>query len=235
MGIFDNVKKDKTVEEDRAGVTLLESAIYDATIKCAYLEPIGEKRSQKMIVILKVKDKELTDEEVVLNTEGSNTCKKDPNKLLPGFLKMNALVYLASNGQELDSISFEEKDIKIYNRKERAEQVVRRQVATGLIGRPVKVGIQHAKLSRQQQQSGVWVDTDKTYETNVVDKYFDTTGRTHAESVAAKEPEFIHTWKNKFMGKVVDKTSKKAVPWIEPTGTSGSVTTATKSIFDQNK
>lgn len=225
-----NVKN--TVEEDKAGYTLLESGVYDAVIKCMYLQPIGSKQSQKAVVILNIGNKDITDEEVVLNTEGRNTQKKDETKLLPGFLKMNAFSYVTC-GKELQELGFEEKDIKIYNKKERKEEVVRRQVAVELIGKPVKVGLQHAILSRQQEQNGVWVSTDRTYESNIVDKYFSVDGKTHSEMIQNKSPEFIDSWKTRFNKQKVNKTDKQVVPYIEKPESGAVSTTPTKSLFAQ--
>ena len=71
MSIF--VKSANAVEEDKAGRQLLESAVYDAKIVCAYLQPSSNpaSKSQKLIVQLDVNGTTITDEETVLNVNGT--------------------------------------------------------------------------------------------------------------------------------------------------------------------
>lgn len=237
MSIF--VKSANAVEEDKAGRQLLESAVYDAKIVCAYLQPSSNpaSKSQKLIVQLDVNGTTITDEETVLNVNGTNTWKNDPTKLLSGFLKMNAFCYVAS-GVELADIPFEEKDIKINSFQ--GEQLVKRQVAVSLIGKKIKVGLFKATVNRKQNQGGNWVWTTATKDTNMVDKYFSEDGRTHSEMVKGTAAEFIHTWKSKYLGKHVQRLTKEpTVPWIEPTTTgtpaNAAPTAPTTSIFAQMK
>lgn len=227
---IDAFSSNNTVEEDRAGKVLLPSDIYEAKIKLAYLEPIGSEKSKKMCVILDIQDHSVQADETVLNRAGTNKTYKDPNKLLPGFLKINSLCVCAL-GKELKDISFEEKDIKI--KVKGVEEVAKRLVPVELVGKSVCVGIQKAVCSRQQKQGGEYVHTDRTYECNLADKYFSTEGKTHAEIKEGKEAAYCSIWLEKNKGKTFNKVPSNVVPFIEQTGIQASSGQPAKSLFDQ--
>lgn len=226
---IDAFSSNNTVEEDHVGKQFLPSDVYEATVKLAYLEPIGQEKSKKMCVILDVNGQTVQADEIVLNKTGTNKTNKDPNKLLPGFLKINSLCVCAL-GKELKDISFEEKDIKI--KVKGVEEVAKRLVPVELVGKLVGVGIQKAICSRQQKQGGQYVATDRTYETNLADKYFNKEGKTHSEIREGKEAGYMATWLEKNKGKTFNKVPSNAVPWIEQTGVQASTGQPAKSLFD---
>ena len=222
----------EAVEEDRVGKKLLVSGVYQGTIKLAYLESVGSAGSKKLIVLLDVEDTEIKDSEIVLNSSGTNLCK-DGKKLLPGFLKMNAMCVCAT-GAELGKQAFEEKDIEIWENREK--KVAKRMVAVTLLGKQVLVGIQNAICSTSQKQGDTWVNTDKTYTTNLVDKYFGLNGKTHKEIVTNAEPVYIDTWKEKFEGREgINKVPANVKPYIAntPAGNLGGNGKPATSIFSK--
>ena len=217
-------------EEDRAGAKVLESGIYQASIKLAYLENVGQAGSKKLIIQYAIEDEgdivTLRDEEIVLNKEGKNVCK-DGKKLLPGFLKMNAVCVCAS-GADLGKQVFEDKDIEVYKQGEKV--VEKKLVATTLLNKTLLVGVQKGTMSRKQKQGNDWVFTDKTFMGNRIDKAFSSDGKTHKEILNKAEPSFINIWKEKNEGKENNFVPTDVKPWITQTGSPLSGKPA-KSIF----
>lgn len=212
----------------------VESGVYDATIKYAYL-----KKSKGGALGLNLgfeldSGKEYT--ETLYVTSGDSKGNKNfyvnqqgEKRFLPGFVNADAISLFAAQ-KPLGEMDTEPKVVKIYDfelGKEKPEEV---PMITAFIGKQVKLAIkQKLEDKRIKADNGEYVPSGETRTTNEIDKVFHPTNGMTVPEIRAKaeSAEFIESWKKKWDGKVQDtSTAKKA----EQSGSTGKPASAS-SLF----
>ena len=115
--VFASVKKAKnTVEEDFVGGGgVLETDLYEAKIKTAYLGTSSSSKAQSMNLLLDVNGQEVRETVWMSNRNGGVTYTKDKVEYnLPGFNQINSLCLLVA-GKELGDMEVEELTVKLYD------------------------------------------------------------------------------------------------------------------------
>ena len=211
------------------GSYLLESGIYEATIKSAYA---GESSGGALSVsfIFDVNGKEHRETMYVTNKEKDNFYVKNKKKYpLPGFTTVNDICLIAT-GEPLSAQESEPKVIKLYDYNLKAEANKEVPMLTALLGKKVALGIfkQVENKSKKNDQTGKYEPTEETRELNVIDKIFHPEAHlTVAEALAGKtEPVFWDKWIKQNEGKVRDRCTFRG-----PKKSNGSEQPAHKSLF----
>lgn len=197
----------------------LESGVYDAKINLAYLD-----KSQGGATALHITFE--TDQGDVRQTiwmtsgdakgnKNTYTDKEGNEQYLPGFSMANSIALLTV-GKEIADVIEEtgaDKTIKLWDFDAKAELPTEKFVIVGLLNESIKIGIRKQIVDKNQKNAdGNYVPTGETREINELEKVFrDRDGMTVPEILAqADEAVFINTWKERFTGDTVDKSTKKA-------------------------
>ena len=220
----------------------VDSGVYDATIKLVYAGQ-SDKGARFVDVTLGINAngqmRDYNERLYVTNRQGQPYYERDGKKNpLPDYTVANDLALL-STGHDLSAQPFEEKLIKLYDRNAQAEVPTKVMVATGMLGKQVKIGVLKAieAKTKKNETSG---DYDpvfengvlQTRETNTIDKVFHhDTHLTVSEFVRKNagqldKAEFMDQWANKNDGRVVDKTTKITAAAGGKAGTPGQQGTA---------
>lgn len=168
---------------DRLGGSgVLDSGFYTGTVKLAYAIT-ADSGARGVTVVLDLNGREFRETFWVTNKKGENFFqdKKDPNKKqpLPGFVSVDELCLLTT-GFPLEEQTVEDKVVKIYDFEQKKELPTNVPVLIDVIGKTVSAGILKQIVDKQEKDSaGVYRNSGKTREENVVDKFFhDETSRT---------------------------------------------------------
>lgn len=211
--MFGNLNADGLeAEGDRlGGGSLLDTAIYDATVKLAFVGKASASNAQSITVHLDINGIEFRDTFWVTNRNGENFYpdKKDPSKKrpLPGFTMVDDLALLTT-GLPLSELDVEEKVVRLYDytlKKEIPQNVL---VIVDMLGKPVTVAVIKQIVDKQQKDtSGVYQNTGETREENVADKFFHTESRRTVTEVreGMEEAVFYSKWAEKNNGKVINR------------------------------
>lgn len=161
--------------------------------------------------------------------------KQGEKQYLPGFLHANALCLLTT-GKEISALETEQKVIPLYNSDAKAEVPTKVDMLMDLIGKDVVLAVikQTVDKTKKNETTGVYEPTGETREENEVDKIFRARDRmTTAEIRAqAETAAFADTWKQKWAGKVRDKskgataTGTAGLPSAKATGSASKPTTS---------
>lgn len=214
MSFFNDVQQATNVEqvEDYVGGSFapLTTGVYDATIKYAYATEA--KSGAKGIVIgLGIGDREHSETLYITNRNKQTYYTKDgKNYPLVGYELAEALSLLGAN-KKLTDLTTMEKVIDVYNFEQKAKVKTAVEMFTDLVGKDVKVALQHIKEFKKTKQGNEYVDTDETREFNQLSKVFRMKDSKTVNEIRAKkdEAEFITQWADKWNGKLVDKTAGK--------------------------
>lgn len=192
------------------GRALVDTGVYDATIKAAYVQKSQSSASQGIVVVLDVNGIEVSDTFWITNKEGKNTYTvKGSGKqaLLGGYDDMDQFSLLAT-GVPLNEADFEEKMVQVYDFDQQANVNVARPTMVDAIGEKITVGIHRVKENKRTKgDDGEYHNTAETRELNNIVKFFQIdTGLTVDEIKAGREnPDFINRWKERFGNEVIDK------------------------------
>lgn len=139
--------------------------------------------------------------------------EKDGQKTyLPGYNRSNAIALLTTE-KELHALIFEEKVIKLRNATTKTDVPTPVQMATGIIGKQIILGIAKQEVNKQAKGAdGKYVDTAETRFTNEVDKIFYAKDKRTVAELRNKttEAEFYAKWLEANKGKVIDRVKKVA-------------------------
>lgn len=197
----------------------VESGVYDAVIKFAYLKPTVN-GSLGLHTEFELDTGVLMRESFYLtNTSGENFYldKEDPKKkhLLPGYIMADSLALLGAQ-KPIAELNTEERIIKLRDYDLQKDVPTPVQMLVALVDKPVRLGIikvveDKRKKTDQLDSKGkpVYVATGETFVKNAADKVFHLTNNmTVAELRAgATEAAFIEAWKEKWEGKTYDKST----------------------------
>lgn len=234
MSLFSNMNTEgmEQVEDKVGGFSVLESGVYTATVKAAYVLPGSGAMAVNLIFDLAGREYRETIYVTNKNHENFFINKKTGNKVpLPGFTIINDLC-LVTLKKPLAQVEPEEKTFKIFDREANAEIPKAVPTIVEMTGCEVVLGILHTKEDKTTKNAaGEYVPTGEFREQNHIDKVFDAEKKCTVNELAAgkTEPDFLNKWVEKNAGKVRDRTKKMA------TGTAGApqkpATAPTKSLF----
>lgn len=240
--IFANKKgvKGESVEEDYiGGGGILDTDIYEAEIKYAYIGKSNSSSARSLVLSLKVGDLEKQSTIWMTNGQGDVTYK-DKNtgeeKNLPGFNQVNSLCMLIA-GQEVGDMEVEEKILKLYDFESKKEISQTVECFIELHGQKLQVAIQKQIIDKTEKNdnTGDYEPTGETREINEFIKFFPETHQVTISEVAhyvkslggdfddvlsdgeinkaiAQMPEqgdYATKWLERNRGEVYDKSTKK--------------------------
>lgn len=212
---------DSQPETDSLGGMILESAIYDAMIKLAWLE---KKPSGAIFAnfIFDINNREYKENFCVASGDAKGNkvyYEKNGKEFdLPGFTQVFNICAITTN-TSLDTIAkeSEEDQIMVYDFASKADIEVTVPVMKKLIGKRVALGINKIlENKRVPNATGAYVDSPESREINEIHTAFDPTTML---TVIERQNEVIEAafhvkWTNKFAGKFVNKF-KADVPPVE--------------------
>lgn len=209
MSFFSNINTATDIKESGdylGGKTLLNTGVYDATIKLAYAhEAKSGAKAINYIFDIDGKEFETTEYFSSGKDKGFKTYYEDKQGVkhhLAGYITNNDISRLTV-GKEFTELSMEEKIVELYDFETRAKKKTKVNAFTDLHGKTIKLGL-HKEISEYN---------DKVYTKNIINKTFSSKhDKTVAECLAKKETaEFINQWKEKFTSDyVLDKTNGKS-------------------------
>lgn len=230
MSLFANLGTDGLEEsQDRVGggFGAIDAGIITGTIKAFYAGK-SSGGAQNVTIVLDVPGgQEYRETVYVTNKKGENFFlnKQDATKkvALPGFTIANDICLLTTDAPLSDQ-DFEEKVLNIYDYDARKELPKGVQVAMGVVGKTISLGVLKELVNKNEKKGEDYVPTAETREQNVIDKVFHTdTKKTVVELLNGVEnAEFWDKWEAKNKGTVRDKRSIKD-------GQGGTPTTAPKA------
>lgn len=209
---------DIAAEKDSVGGGfVLDSNIYNFTIKLAYLQKAASD-ALSLVVHLTTEDNKEVRQQFWMTSGKEKGCKNyyvDKNgdkQYLPGFNMANSLCLLTV-GKEISQMETETKVVNVYSKEASAEVPTNVEMLTELLGKQVLGGLIKQVVDKTAKDAtGAYQPTGETREENELDKLFrERDGKTTAEILAqAPEAVFIETWKKKWVGQVRDRTTKQA-------------------------
>ena len=213
MGLFDNLKTDSSIEEEKdtlgGGFRTLDTGIYNCTMSLAYID-YSKGGAMSVNMVFKTEEgKELKQTQYITSGKEKG-CKnyyetKDGKKrYLPGFNIVNDICLLTV-GKEISELDPEEKTIPIYNPDLGKEAPTKRNVLMDLKDQEVTLGIIKKKEPKYN-------DPSQVREVNEINKVFRTKDSfTVAEIKSqADAPDFYTKWSERYTSDyVLDKTNGK--------------------------
>lgn len=248
---FGNLKDDnlEAAQDTLGGYAPLPSGIYSGTIKAIYAGK-SDGGAHNVTVLLDLGGRELRETIYISNKKGENWYpnKQSPDKKLPlpGFTIANDLALVAT-GLPLSEQPFEDKILNVYDPEQRKEVPKSVSVMVDAIGKPVSVAVLNVLENKAvKDQSGNYIDTAETRNSNTIDKVFDTDSKmTVAEAREQKTGGiFWAKWSEMNSGKVRDKRTIKdgaagsassGKPVMRPTSSGAGAEAPRKSLFGQPK
>lgn len=197
-------------EEDTLGGGARDSAVYDCTIKSAYLG-VSQGGANSITIVAKDKNSshEFRETLWVTNKKGEPFYEYNGEKrYLPGYNVANAIAGLAA-GYALSDLDTEEKKLMIYDFDEKKEVPTEVECLVDLHGCDIAFGIikEIQDKTKKNDATGEYEPTGETREVNVIDKVFHAeSGMTLAEMKAeSEEAVFLEKWKGKWEGQTRNK------------------------------
>jgi len=222
------------------GSRILPSAIYNLTIKLAYIT-VSSGGAMALNVEVTTQDGKTVNETTYMTSKaGKNTYinkKTGDEAYLPGFLIANSLALLTV-GEEIGDLETEEKVINLYNYDLKKDVPTKVQMFTSLVGTEVIAAIEQQLVDKSaKNEAGVYVATGETREQNEIVKYFRSRDSMTVTEITAQAEEaaFIHIWTEKNAGNIRDKSTKTGVSSGAPAAAGKNVRSAAsggvKSLF----
>ncbi len=169
--------KGEGVEDDfLAGSGTLDTDIYLAIIKTAFIGKALHSDARNVTLLLDIDGKEYRTQIWVSNRNGDVTYEdkktKEP-KNLPGFNQINSLCLLIA-GQEMGAMDVEELTVKLYDFEVKKELPQAVDCFTALHGEEVMVAMQRQTVdkTKKNEATGVYESTGETRDQNEVVKFF---------------------------------------------------------------
>lgn len=177
-----NIFSDKTIAKEKieddylAGSGILESDLYLATIKTAFIGKAAGSDARNVTLLMDINGKEYRQHIWVSNKQGEVTYKDKKNgdmKNLPGFNQVNALCLLVS-GQEMGAMDVEELTVKLYDFEAKKELPQAVDCFTALHGEEVMIAMQRQTVDKtaKNESTGVYETTGEVKDVNEIVKFF---------------------------------------------------------------
>jgi hypothetical protein len=165
------------VEDDfLGGGGALDTDIYTATIKTAYIGKASASDARNVTLLLDVNGREVRQQIWVSNRQGEVTYK-DKNsgelKNLPGFNQINSLCMLVCS-KEMGDMDVEELTVKLYDFDAKKELPQAVDCFTELHGEKVQIALQRQTVDKTalDQNTGKYEPTGETRDINEIVKFF---------------------------------------------------------------
>lgn len=242
--MFDNLTMSNDIQEEKdvlgGGGGVLDSAVYDFTIKMAY-GTVSSGGSKALVLALESDDgRTLRSTLYTTNKKGENFYEKNGQKnYLPGFLLATNLCLLTVK-KEIHQVAFEDKVIPIYDYDQKKELPTKMKVAVELIGQRISAGVLKEVVDKNAKDaSGAYVPTGETREQNEIDKFFRIDDGFTVAEIRGKAPtaEFKAAWATKNTGVTRNKakgaTAGGSALGISKPGTQTAPASSGKSLFDE--
>lgn len=219
--MFENLDKELEgveAQEDRlgGGGYTVNSGVYDASVKMAYITPASQSKAQCMNIVLEVDGKEIRERVWFTNREGKPTYQKDGKKfMLPGYETVNDLC-LVTTGHPFSEQTVAEKVIKVWDPEQKSEVEKAMPVVTSILGLNLLAGVLLVRENKQEKDgSGDYVNIADTRDFNEFDKFFHKDTRKTVPELKrggdiAEEDMFITLWAEKNTGELRDRSKPVA-------------------------
>jgi len=165
------------IEDDfLAGSGILDTDMYLAKIKTAYIGKAASSDARNITLLLEIAGKEYRSQIWVSNRKGEVTYKDKKtgdDKNLPGFNQINSLCLLVA-GQEMGEMTVEELTVKLYDFEAKKELPQAVDCFTALHDEEVMVAMQRQTVDKQakNEATGEYESTGETRDQNEVVKFF---------------------------------------------------------------
>jgi hypothetical protein len=225
-----NLKSDESIagERDSVGGTILDSALYPANVKLAYLT---KSAGGAVGLVLNAKtDAGREIRQTLWMTSGTAKGgmnfyidKDGAKQYLPGFNLANSLSLLTV-GKEIGELDTEVKVVNAYSPEAKAEIPTKVEMLVELLGQDILIGVIKQTVDKTvKNDAGVYVPTGETREENEVDKFFRARDRLTVAEIRAKSEEaaFAAVWEAKHTGNTRNKAKGAAGGATGATGVAG--------------
>ena len=177
--IFSKAKPAKSaeVEDDFiGGGGVLDTDIYPAVIKYAYIGKAANSDARNMTLSLTINGKEVSRQIWMTNRKGDVTYqdkKSGEEKNLPGYNQVNSLCMLLCS-KEVGDMDVEEKILNLYDFDAKKELPQTVECFTELHGLPLQVAIQRVTVdkNKKNESTGEYEPTGETRDENEFIKFF---------------------------------------------------------------
>lgn len=236
--MFNDIKVDSSVQtsgDKLGGSVLLESGVYDFTIKLAY-GTLSKGKATALNLLLETADHiEIKQQLWVTSGEAKGRLpyyidkRTKTKKFLPGYELANDLCMMTIN-KPLNQTVSEDKTIMLYDYSQGKEVPTQVKMLTELIGKKIFGGVIKQVVDKNilDSTTNTYVPSGEIREENEIDKFFHhPTGLTVTEATAkVAEPKFKNDWVKKWAEVTRDKTTKLDVLPGAPAGKSNPTTTS---------
>lgn len=220
MSIFSAVQNANltTKEEDVLGGNFtVPTNVYPAIIKLAYVDKSAKGAINVVFdfaILVNGKERNHKETIYISNAAGSFTYKDKKtgeDKPMPGFVTADTICK-AITGKSITQMTTEKKLVKIYDYTQKAEVPQEKEVLMDLVRGKLELGIQELTVDRtEKSDTGEYVPTGETRDTNEVSKVFTEDGLTLVEKEAgANEAKFKAAWIKQYADKKINKAKGKA-------------------------
>jgi len=252
---------DKVEDDFVGGGGVLDTDIYTAEIKYAFIGKAQNSDARNLTIGLKIGSKDLQRQIWMTNRNGDVTYKDKKTgeeKNLPGFNQVNSLCMLVCS-KEVGNMDVEEKTLKLYDYQSKTEVPQAVDCFTELHGKTIQVAIQRQTIDKtsKNEQTGDYEPTGETVDINEIVKFFpeDTLvtisevahyvkslggdfddviadGDIHKAIAKMDNGDYATTWLEKNRGQVWDKSTGKKEGKAFKGGSSGGEKKKSTSLFD---
>ena len=220
MSIFSAVQNANltTKEEDVLGGSFtVPTNVYPAIVKLAYVDKSAKGAINVVFdfaILANGKERNHKETIYISNAAGSFTYKDKKtgeDKPMPGFVTVDSICK-AITGKSITQMTTEKKMVKIYDYTQKAEVPQEKEVLMDLVRGKLELGIQELTVDRtEKSDTGEYVPTGETRDTNEVSKVFTEDGLTLVEKEAgATEAKFKAAWIKQYADKKINKAKGKA-------------------------
>lgn len=218
--LFKNLTTDETIKEGGdsvGGFAVMDSKVYDFTVKLAYVT-FSAGKAMCLNTVFVGEDKSEMREQFWMTSGEAKGCKNYYEKdgvrhYLPGFNNANALCLLTA-GDPVSEMASEQKTINLYDSSAGKEVPTEVPMLMALIGTKIKAGVIKQIVDKRAKNAGTgqYEPTGETREENEVDKLFRFEDERTVLEIRSEKPdaEFIIKWKNKWEGQVRNRAKGAA-------------------------
>lgn len=214
MSIFSTITTDSEAKEftPSAGKLILDSGIYECTIKRAYSKKAAMSKALNVTLVLDVPGKgEITQVLWISNKEGANFYKtKDGSKnVMPGYSMANAICAFTTQ-KTLEHIEPEQGSVMEYSYKDSREIPVPCYLMKELWGKQVLLGIVKEEHNNRKNINGTYEAVAETHFENNIDAVFGVEShKSYQEARDNLEAKQYDRWIERNTGKIRDKRTIK--------------------------
>lgn len=170
------VKSEKVEDDYIGGGGVLDTDIYPATIKYAYLGKAQNSNARNLTLCVTIDGKEITRSIWMTNRDGDVTYKDKKTgeeKNLPGFNQVNSLAMLLLS-KEIGDLEVEEKTLNLYDFDSKKEIPQAVECFTELHGEALQVAVQRQTVDKTEknESTGDYEPTGETRDVNEFIKFF---------------------------------------------------------------